>query len=143
MSQTDETSMPPIKVNDNIIVDDKAKAEAFNLFFAKAALVSDESANLPEFHPVTDQILDNIVVSEQDVYDQLSSVDISKSYGSDEISPRFLKEGRDFLFKPLCKLFNLSLQLSVFPSLWKGPILSQFTKRTVETFVRIIDQCLC
>ena len=74
---------------------------------------------MPDLRPITDKVLESINVTEQDVYDQLMLLDTSKSYGVDEISPKLLKEGRDILFRPLCKLFNLSLQSCCFPSLWK------------------------
>ena len=111
--------MPPIKVNNDIIVDDKEKAEAFNIFFTSAANLNDDNANLPNLDPFTDNRLERILVLEQDVYDQLSTIDVTKSYGADEISPRFLKEGREYLSRPLCRMFNLSLQFCKFPSLWK------------------------
>ena len=61
----------------------------------------------------------NIQVTEQDVLDQLSILDTSKAYGVDGIPPKILKEGRSELFKPLCNLFNFSLEAMKVPSVWK------------------------
>ena len=95
------------------------KATVFNNYFANATNVVDEGHALPVFHPLTDKKLDYIHILQQDVLDQLVMIDTTKSYGPDEISPKFLKEGKDLLYEPLCTLFNLSLQHSKFPSSWK------------------------
>ena len=58
-------------------------------------------------------------MTEQEVLDQLDLLDTTKAYGVDQLSPRLLKEGKQQLAKPLCRLFNMSLERSIFPKMWK------------------------
>ena len=44
---------------------------------------------------------------------------MNKAYGPDGMSPKFIKMGGNCLVKPLTKLFNLSLSIGKFPSIWK------------------------
>jgi hypothetical protein len=53
------------------------------------------------------------------VEDILKILDTSKATGPDCINPRLLREAAPILKYPLCKLFNISLSLSSFPSEWK------------------------
>ena len=104
-------SIPPIETDNGILVDDLGKAEAFNLYFLQASHLDDSEAVLPE-HPRLINIvqgLNDIIISRQDVADQVSSLDCSKSYGPDCISPIFLKEGGDIIIDLLYRLYSLSL----------------------------------
>jgi hypothetical protein len=49
----------------------------------------------------------------------LKILDTSKATGPDCINPRLLREAAPILKYLLCKLFNISLSLSSFPSEWK------------------------
>jgi len=83
-------------------------------------------------------VLSELVISKQDVLDQLKTLDPSKAFGPDKISPRFLKEGAVHLAVPLCKLFNASLQCSVFPDIWKKanvlPLHKKDSKDTIDNY---------
>lgn len=63
--------------------------------------------------------IDRIVISSQDVKDTLQMLNTSKATGPDNLNPMLLKQASSELTYPLTKLFNLSLQNSSFPSLWK------------------------
>jgi hypothetical protein len=54
-----------------------------------------------------------------DVDDILKTLDTSKATGPDMLNPRLLKEASSILKYPLCKLFNLSLSTSIYPTEWK------------------------
>ena len=51
--------------------------------------------------------------------DILKILDASKAIGPDLLNPKLLKEAASMLKYPLCRLFNLALTLSTFPSEWK------------------------
>jgi hypothetical protein len=53
------------------------------------------------------------------VQDILKILDASKAIGPDLLNPKLLKEAASMLKYPLCRLFNLALTLSTFPSEWK------------------------
>ena len=54
----------------------------------------------------------------EEIYKILTDIDPNKTYGTDEIPGRFLKDGAELLTDPLCKIVNLSLS-STFPLMCK------------------------
>ncbi len=94
------------------------KAAAFNNFFLANSNIDDANVRLPDI----DRILNNendlthIDISFDDVADQVKSLDSSKSYGPDGISPVLIKEGGDTICAVLQRLFTLSLQQLKFPA---------------------------
>jgi hypothetical protein len=116
-------SMPPIVVEDNIYTDIKDKANEFNKYFANVTYVEDDATSIP----VLDQLsnanitkLEEIIISPQEVHDQLLSLNTSKSYGPDGIPPKLLREAGHSIVPSLCKLFNHSLNTKFFPNTWKN-----------------------
>ena len=102
-----------------IIVDDKEKAQAFNNFFAEASEIDDSNHPLPAVNFRAHNQLDHIEILESDVSDQLQILNVNKAYGPDKLPPRILKEANAIVSKPLAKLFNKSLRAKTFPSIWK------------------------
>ena len=118
-NETIET-IPPIEYEDKCFTNDYDKANAFNDYFLSISAVDDENIQLPEYRRITQEgTLSSINITLQDVTDQIQILDISKSYGPDDISPRFLKEGIDVLSIILQRIFNLSLSSCIFPNIWK------------------------
>ena len=66
-----------------------------------------------------DSDLTDNVIQTIDVKDQISILNLNKSYGHDNISPKFTKAGIDDLAEPLAKIFNKSLILGIYPLSWK------------------------
>ena len=112
-------SIPPLDTGGEILVDDKAKANAFNTYFQKASLIDDSNSEVPNEILFFEHALQGIHITLQDVIDQIRVLDVTKSYGPDQISPLFLKEGGLPLAQSLCQLYNLSLRLSTVPKQWK------------------------
>ena len=108
-------AISPIDTGGNILTDSKEKAQAFNLFFHNASLLDDSNAMLPDEMNFFHNSLDAINITLQDVIDQINILDTTKSYGPDQISPRFIKEGGLCLAESLCTLFNMSLKLGKVP----------------------------
>ena len=115
------SEIPPLKVNDNIFTNDKDKAEVFNNYFTKICDLNLENAPDLDMNNAKHQgnILENIEITNQDVIDQLKNLDVTKAYGLDNISPRFLKLGYEYLHDSITKLFNYSLRNKIFPTVWK------------------------
>ncbi|CAC5417730.1 unnamed protein product [Mytilus coruscus] len=111
---------PPFLSNETYLDDNKDKAHAFNRYFCDQASVDESFTNIPELN-LDDVIhtLDNIIITQEEVYDQLLLLDLSKATGSDSISPRFLKYAARELIYPLALLFNNLLQLCIYPYDWK------------------------
>ena len=59
------------------------------------------------------------LITESEVLQALQELDCNKGPGPDLIPPIFLRSCADYLFKPLTKLFNISLRTGMFPMKWK------------------------
>ena len=132
-------SIPPLKVNGIYISDILLKAQTFNDFFLSVSSITEEEPELLFNERVLSEgTLTSIDISLDDVLDQILALDITKSYGSDGVSPRFLKEGGNAIALVLKSLFKLSLEHKTFPSLWKQanvtPIHKKESKEDVNNY---------
>jgi len=113
-----------------IVFDSVIVASKFNNFFCNIASKLVEKLPKREFEEK--QLLDfyqqkNVmsnsfsftVVSEDEVFKLLSSLNTAKSTGCDNISARFVKEGAVVLCTPLSYIINLSLTKAIVPSDFK------------------------
>jgi hypothetical protein len=114
-----DRSIPPLQVENDTIQDDNKKAELFNDYFCKPAGLNDSETSVPDITHILINGLEQIFITENEVEDILKILDTSKAIGPDLLNPRLLKEAASMLNYPLCRLFNLSLTLSTFPSEWK------------------------
>jgi len=113
-------SIPPIEDGNDIVTNDKNKAEIFNTFFQHISRLNDSGVDVPREHRMNNErLLSNVRVTESDILDQLSILDTSKAYGPDGIPPKLLREAGNAIAKPLCQLFNMSLVKKQVPLLWK------------------------
>ena len=81
----------------------------------------------------------------------LLNLNPNKASGPDLVYPKLLKEGSQQLKYPLCKLFNLSLSLAIFPSDWKKanvtPVFKSNNSREVKNYrpislLSIVSKCM-
>ena len=114
-----DDSYPPLHVNDRYVTDSSEKANIFNSFFLSHCKLNTSQAQLPAFNAKTDHNFSNIVISEQEVLDQIKCLDIKKASGHDGISSRMIKEAGYTIVGSLTKLFNMSLENGKFPDNWK------------------------
>ena len=132
-------SIPPLDTAGSVVTDNREKANVFNNFFLEASKLDDANTDIPCARRVLDyNLLTDIVITENEVLDQLSILDSSKSYGPDQVPPKLLKEGRQEIYKSLCRLFNISLESSKVPNLWKKsnvvPIFKKGDASTVSNY---------
>ena len=130
-------SIPPLQNGLEIITDNADKTTLFNDFFIEASTIDDLNATLPDTHRIINDgsDLESIIVTEQDVKDQISLLDVSKSYGPDGVSPRIIKEGAEVLAKVLTRLFNLSLSKMKVPRIWKQANVVPIHKKDLKTVI--------
>ena len=112
-------SIPPLPDGDKIITSNSEKAEMFNKHFLSVSTLDDSNCQIPNDQRIHGSVLDEIVITSEDVKDQLKNLNTSKAFGPDNISPKFLKEGSSVLVPVLQALFNKCLHQSVFPNIWK------------------------
>jgi len=111
-------SLPPMNVNNDFIVDSSEKASAFNNFFLSHSNINTENASLPS-EGTSEVRLSSVKATEQEVNDQLMTLDPSKATGPDGIGPRLLKEAGRTIVPTLTRLINLCLSTSTVPDMWK------------------------
>ena len=118
--QSQTNTIPPLcKSNDSYAFSDEEKVNLLNDYFCSISTIDDSNVELPAFRNRTDSSLSNIIIQISDVTDVLGILKVNKASGPDGISHRMLKYTCRTVAVPLCKLFNLSIQLHAYPDLWK------------------------
>ena len=112
--------VPPLSnADDSYSFSDQDKATTLNDYFCSISMIDDLNIELPVFENRTEISLSHIVITQSEVTDILNTLKVNKATGPDGISHRMLKNCSVSLAIPLCLLFNLSLRLHTYPSLWK------------------------
>ena len=93
-------------------------AEALASFF-KSVFILEDLQELPNFSRRVDEDIPNFVITEELVYHKLSKLNTTKAQGPDEIHPYILASFCERLCKPLCLIYNQSLQSGQLPKDWK------------------------
>ena len=89
--QQDNISVAPLKKGDNLIIDDKQKADILNDQYC--SVFSKPSKDSPPIrNPACKVILEDIEIHENGVASLLQKLRPDKATGPDSISSRFLKE---------------------------------------------------
>ena len=91
-------------------------------------------------------VLSNIALSPVVVMKFLEQLNICKSCGPDNVTPRLLKECANSISSPLCTLFNKQLGSGSFPKMWKVanllPVFKFDDKEMVENYRGISLLCI-
>jgi hypothetical protein len=136
MGKNKASTYPSLVSRGNIYTTDKEKADLFNESFLESSTLG----TIPNYdfdsdnEVLTENELENVVVKDQDVRDVLSTINVNKAYGPDNMSPRLLKEAGTSIVKVLARLFNLSLAKGIFPALWKKANMLPIYKKAEQFF---------
>lgn len=116
-----QTSIPPLFEDNSVVTDATHKAGIFNTFFAQNSRLPPHAANhpLPPFEYLTEERLESLTFSPDEVYKVLTNLNVSKATGPDNIGNFLLKICSGAIADPLAKLFNHSFERKKFPSRWK------------------------
>jgi len=115
-----ESSFPPLKSENIIARSALDKTNLLNITFTNhynCSVPELSISDLPEVVPT--DCPDDILCSEDEVYELLCTVDTTKSSGDDDISARMLKETALSITPVVTQLFNISLKLGEIPDEWK------------------------
>ena len=118
---------PPLRKDNQINIHPFDKAQVLNKHFAEISSIENEPP-LPDDPEPPNHRFQSIIISEQDVKDQLHKLNASKPAGPDEIFPKLIKLMSKSLVKPLTMLFNRSLELGSVPNQWKMANISAIFK---------------
>ena len=108
---------------------DQEKSNCLNDYFASVSTVDDSNASLPNLIPKTNNSLSYFQITETEIAEMIETLDSNKAVREDLISPRVFKATKRSISKPLCMLFNKSLQTSVYPTSWKSAIIVPLYKK--------------
>ncbi len=138
----------PILDGDILMYEDSCKAEAFNKFFTQSVQTDSPNDPIPKDHNlIYYPKMPDFNINELDVYELLTSLDMTKATGPDNISNIFLKKCAVGLSKPLSIIFNMSIQTGTFPKKWKlanvAPIYKNKGDRKLCNFYRPISLLPC
>ena len=129
--------IPPLIHNNQFVVDFKEKSELFNSFFAKQCTYIETGSNLPT-HILrrTNESLNTINFTEDDILNVIRKLDPSKAHGHDQISIRMVQICDKAICKPLHLIFPSCIESEIFPTECKmgsvGPIHKQDDKENVK-----------
>ena len=76
----------------------------------------------------SDDNIDNLLCTEEEVLRLLQSIDMSKANGPDKISGKKLKATATSIAYPITILFNKSIRSGTFPTCWKGSLVVPIPK---------------
>ena len=128
--RTSRSTLPDLQRKDGTFTaDDKEKAELLNDQFT-GVFTEEDLNNIPEIDPLPVRTnLSNILITEQEVKKQLKGLRTNKSCGADKVHPYLLQKLSDDMAVPLTKIFNMSLNSGLVPSIWKEGIISAIFKK--------------
>ena len=122
-SNSSSSTIPPLITEENghrqIHVTDGEKADCLNKYFTSISTVPNITPDLPAFQLKTNQTLNTFEITEEEVYDIISCLNVNKASGPKFISYRLLKSVARSISKPLTMLFNRLINEGVFLECWK------------------------
>ena len=129
-----ETILRVIKEDGTLTEDDSATATQMNKTLASIFIKEDPNEILPDTnYSYSGSILSELIITEEMVLNVLKKLNMNKSAGPDNISPRLLKKCCKSLVRPLTIIFNKSLQTGDVPTAWKEANVTPLFKKGDKT----------
>ena len=94
-------------------------AAALNTYYHKSFTYDNAQSPTPEFPSLTQEKLEDIVVTKESVEEVLISLNPNKAAGPDEVESRLLKECATELAPILCGIYRKSMDEGEVPNKWK------------------------
>ena len=98
--------------------DDLDKANILQKQFC-SVFTNEPPGTIPEFPTRTEIQVENIIITEDMMRKQIKLLDVSKSFGPDDVHPKMLVELIDHLAEPLSIIMNKTLSEGTIPKDWK------------------------
>ena len=113
------STIPVLSTSTLIATSNREKADMLNDYF-----VANFNTSYPPLDDIgqfacSDTISEDLLCSDEQVFELLASINVSKSCSSDGISGHMLKNTAASIHSSITTLFNLSLKLGVVPLQWK------------------------
>ena len=111
--------IPPLLENDNVVTDNKEKANLLNEYFASISTVDSTGKSVPNIFENPPNALENVTCTSEQVQSIIKSLDQNKASGHDNISARMLKLSATYISNSLSSLINRSISSGKFPNCLK------------------------
>jgi len=111
--------IPPLLVNNKLIINCKEKAKYFNDFFSNQCKPIINDSTLPNFSFLTNKRLSHIAINNEEILSLIRNLNPNKSAGSDEISGQMLILCDISVVLPLKIIFGNILETTIYPDIWK------------------------
>ena len=106
----------------------KEKADVLVEYFS-SVFTKEDLEDMPDMEEQTDETLNDIIFTVEDINARLKRLNKTKSAGPDELSPRILLELADVIDKPTTHIFRTTLDNGVIPSEWREAKVSAIYKK--------------
>ena len=114
------------------------KATLFNNFFASQCTVLETGSQLPSFCATTNNILENILFSDDDIITHIRCLNPNKAHGCDGITIHMIHICDDTLVTPLSIIYTNCIKKGVFPKPWKranvAPVYKKDCKQLMKNY---------
>ena len=142
----DRTGTAPLKENGLLVSDSKSKARILNHQY-QSVFSKEDSADIPEPNEPESPTMPEIVVTEEGVFKQLSTLQENKASGPDKIPSRILKAAAKPLSRCLTLLYNSSLKSGSLPHDWRTanitPIFKKGERFKPSNYRPVSLTCIC
>ena len=108
----------------------------FNEFFAKQCTLIDSGSALPNFKLLTDNVLEDVSFSENDIENIIKALNPKKAHGWDDISIRMIKMSSECITKPLFTIYTNCINKGIFPDKWKMANVIPIHKKDKKNIVK-------
>jgi len=120
------SSIPSLVKNGYTATTDSDKATMLSGFFSECFNIAQPPLPISQEEPLSYlepsnlvESIDDLLCTEDEVYEMIISLDTSKANGSDGISATMLKGTAHSINPVLTHLFNMSIESGIFPDKWK------------------------
>ena len=87
---------------------------------------------MPHFDSKTNNVIQDILITEDQVFKKLEKLKVNKSPGPDGIHPKVLFELKEVITIPLTIRFNQSIKEHCLPQVWKDAHISAILKKGLK-----------
>ena len=124
-----ECTIPTLTKGSVVACTNSEKADLLNDSFINSFNVAIPELGMEDIPETPHDVCpDELLCTEEEVYDMLRTLDVSKSNGHDDISARMLKETALSMTSIVTQLFNISIKLGELPDEWKVARVSPIPK---------------
>ena len=135
-----KNSIDQLEKPDGSLTDNESEVVGVLNDYFQSVFTQEDPSSVPNFPFKVGCTLNEIYLTEAEVYNELSSLNPNKAPGPDIVHPNLLKNCASSLAHPLFLLYTQSLNSGTIPEEWKKPISCPYSRKDLRLKLIIIDQ---